>query len=77
MVAQYYCITDYEAGIQNTGSRSSSYHCACEIFDEFKIRIPDHDLNDVFYGKWRKCSSVISKWRKNCERAKLSPLPKS
>lgn len=76
MPAVYYQITDYEAGFQNTGSRRSNYHCACEIFDENKLILKNNPLSDVFYGKWPRCEKVIRKWRKACEKSKLLPLLK-
>jgi hypothetical protein len=71
MEAVYYYIGSYEAGIQNTGSRSANYHCYCEIYDKDMNPIKDHPLKDVFYGKWRKCGSVIKKWQKALIKAKL------
>lgn len=74
MEAFYYKIGSYEAGIASTGSRSSNYHCYCIIYDENKTEIKKHSLSDVFYGKWRKCESVIKKWQKAVDKNKLLRL---
>jgi hypothetical protein len=72
LCAVYFRITSFEAGMLNTGKRSAYYHCYCEILDADKSIIKNHHLSDVFYGKWGKCQTVINKWYKTCEKAKLS-----
>lgn len=67
----FYQITGTEMGWYNTGSRSANYHYYCIIYDAEGNEIKDHPLSDTFAGRWVKCSAVINKWRKQCERAKL------
>lgn len=67
----YYRIISFEAGIIDTGSTKANYHCYCEILDGTKVVIPNHPLNDVYYGKWTKCKGVLSKWQKAVDKAKL------
>lgn len=69
----FYEIGSFETGITNTGSRNANYHCWCSIFNEKGEKVYSH-LQDVFYGRWTKCEKAISKWRKKCEKEKLTPL---
>lgn len=73
--AVYYKIGSVELGIATTGRRTSNYFCWCEIYDEYEQLIKDHFLSDVFTGKWVKCEPIIKKWRKRCEKNKLTPFP--
>lgn len=67
----FYKISSYEAGSISTGKSSSNYHCYCSILDQNLVEIKGHPLEDVFYGRWAKCSMVISKWQKACDKSGL------
>jgi len=75
MEAVYYRISSMELGIYSTGSRSSNYICYCIVYDNNNNQINGHFLNDRFTGKWRKCHSLMNKWRKECIKNKLTEKP--
>jgi hypothetical protein len=72
--AVYFKIDSYETAF-TTGNRKANYHCYCLIFDENKQEIKGHPLYDVFYGRWPRCASVIKKWQKAVDKARLQRLP--
>jgi hypothetical protein len=73
MAAVFYSIGSYETAF-TTGSRKSNYHCYCLIFDEQGQELKGHALRDVFYGKWPRCETVIKRWQKAVDKAKLQRL---
>lgn len=66
---EYYKIQSYQSGLSKT-----HYSCYIQIYDENKLVVREHPLNDVFQGKWSKCKSVINKWEKLATKNKLERI---
>lgn len=73
MTAVYYIISSYGGGLA-TGKTTDNYHCFCEIYDKDGNVIKDHPLSEVFYGKWRRCNTLMKKWQKAVDKLKLQKL---
>lgn len=73
MEAKYYIISSYGGGLA-TGKTTDNYHCFCEIYDTDGKAIKEHPLSEVFYGKWRRCNTLMKRWQKAVDKANLQRL---